>query len=57
MMFSKYVIKYSVDGGVSFRNYAYYEDIKSAIDGLAYVLKHYPNDVYQLYEYIPTRIE
>ena len=56
MMYPKYVIKSSIDGGVSFQNYAYYEDIKSAIDGLAYVLKHYPNDVYQLYEYIPTRI-
>ena len=57
MMYPKYVIKYSVDGGVSFRNYAYYEDIKSAKEGFAYVLKYYPNDVYQLFESKLTRIE
>ena len=57
MMFSKYVIRSSIDGGVSFQNYAYYEDIKGAIDGLAYLLKYYPDEIYQLFESKLTRIE
>ena len=56
MMYPKYVIKSSIDGGVSFQNYAYYADIKSATEGLAYVRKYYPDEEYQLYEYIATRI-
>ena len=57
MMYPKYVIKSSIDGGVSFQNYAYYEDIKSAREGFAYVLKYYPNEEYQLFESILTRLE
>lgn len=57
MMFSKYVImscdEDSLDGIV----YAYYTDIESARKGFEHILKYYPDEGYQLYEYIPTRIE
>ena len=56
MMIPKYIIKSSTDGGVSFQDYAYYADIKCAREGLAYLLKYYPDDEYQLYESILTRI-
>jgi hypothetical protein len=56
MMFPKYIIKSSIDGGESFQNYAYCFSIEEAIDSLAYLLKYYPDEKYQLYESILTRI-
>lgn len=58
MMFSKYVIM-SCDEDLleTDRVYAYYTDIESARKGFEHILKYYPDDKFQLYEYIPTSIE